>query len=80
MILGAMDALSESGTTDKVLIGFDGIPEAIEAIKNQQIAATIAQVPAEMGRIVVGTAVSHLRGEAVPPIAPVHLEAIERGE
>ena len=78
MILGTLDALAESGNTDKVLIGFDGIPEAIDAVNNRQITATIAQVPHKMGRIVVGKAVAYLRGESIPTIVPVNLEAIER--
>ncbi len=76
MILGTLDALLESGDTGKALVGFDGIPEAIDAIHNRQLAATIAQVPGEMGRIVVGKAVAYLRGEPVPALVPVSLEAI----
>ena len=44
MILGAADALEASPTpADKVLIGFDGIQAAIEALKQGRIDATIAQ-------------------------------------
>jgi ABC-type sugar transport system substrate-binding protein len=78
MILGALEALTESGLRDKILIGFDGIPEAKDAVAKGRIAATIAQVPDEMGAIVVGKAVAYLRGEAIPGIVSVRLEAIER--
>ena len=78
MILGTLDALAERGSTKKILVGFDGIPEAIDAVNKQQITATIAQVPQKMGRIVVGKAVAYLRGESIPEIVPVNLEAIER--
>ncbi len=78
MILGAWNALTIAGAKKKVLVGFDGTPEVVEKINNRQITASIAQTPREMGRRVVSTAISFLRGDRVPAMVAVDLEVIEQ--
>ncbi len=52
MALGAAKALEEAGKTGKImLIGFDGDPAAITAIKQGLMQGTIAQNPYEMGSL-----------------------------
>ncbi len=63
MALGAAQAVFEAGKTGQILIlGFDGIPSAIEAIKSGLMQGTIAQQPFEMGRLGVQSAKTILEG------------------
>ncbi|BCN31166.1 substrate-binding domain-containing protein [Anaeromicropila herbilytica] len=66
MALGAAKAIEEAGKKGQIiLIGFDGISAAIEAIKEGLMQGTIAQQPIKMGRI--GAEIMHtiLEGELI---------------
>jgi ABC-type sugar transport system substrate-binding protein len=77
MILGVADALSEfKSVPDKILIGFDGIKEAVQAVKTKKISATIAQYPGEMGRRIVERTATYFRGEKISSCTPVTLSVI----
>lgn len=78
MILGAADAL-ETGqnSADKVLIGFDGIQAAIEALQQGRIDATIAQRPERMGELALVSIARFWRGEKPAPLIRVDLEVAE---
>lgn len=66
MALGAAQAVYEAGLTGKILIlGFDGIPSAVEAIKNGFMQGTIAQQPFEMGKLGVQSANTTLQGGTI---------------
>ena len=81
MILGILDALQATHFNQRpLLIGFDAIPEALRALHEGQIDATIAQNPKRMGGLAVSTAIKALRGEAVPAFLSVELDLIERSE
>ena len=43
-----------------LIVGFDGIPEAIEAVKEGRMDATVAQFPAKMGEIAMHCGVAYL--------------------
>jgi D-allose transport system substrate-binding protein len=50
MALGAMQAVQNLGKAEKVIVvGTDGIPEAIQMIKGGRMTATVAQDPAKVG-------------------------------
>lgn len=77
MILGAIEAAKAAGRADEIeFIGFDAVEDAIVAIENGELRATVAQQPAEMGRITVEAAVAHLNGEDVDAAIPVDLALI----
>ena len=76
MALGALKAVEESGKSIYV-IGFDGTEEALKAVKDGKLTATIAQQPSKMGRIAVDIAVKYLRGEKVEPEVKVDLLVIK---
>ncbi len=79
MILGAMDALEESKVQiPPVLIGFDAIKEAVKAVEQGRLTATIAQKPKTMGRLSVEAAIRFFRGEDLPSFIPVELSLIAR--
>ena len=78
MILGVLEAIESSKyKKTTVLIGFDGIKEAVNAVKQGKLTATIAQQPEAMGRLAIQSAVQLLRGDSLPPRIPVGLELIE---
>ncbi|MER3456400.1 MAG: LacI family transcriptional regulator [candidate division GAL15 bacterium] len=67
MALGAAEAVKARGKTGRVLIvGFDAIPEAAQAILRGELAASVAQNPYNMGKFGVESAVKVLRGQSVP--------------
>jgi len=72
MALGAVKAVEESGKSIYV-IGFDGTEEALKAVKDGKLTATIAQQPSKMGRIAVDMAIKYLRGDKVEPEVKVDL-------
>ncbi|MEX1123271.1 MAG: sugar ABC transporter substrate-binding protein [Balneolales bacterium] len=80
MALGALEALSSNREAENevIVVGFDAHEEAIEAIRNGAMAATIAQHPYEMGRMAVENASRILKGEEVPDEIPVQIELITK--
>jgi ABC-type sugar transport system substrate-binding protein len=49
-----------------VVVSVDGIPEALEAVKQGSLAGTVAQYPDAMAYLAIVTMVRALKGEAVP--------------
>ena len=66
--LGAYTALAEAGRTDAVkIIGFDGMPEGKQAIKDGKVYADPIQFPDKMGVQIVQKILDHLAGKPVEP-------------
>jgi len=66
MALGAAEAVKARGKAGKVLIvGFDAIPEAAQAILNGTMAASVAQSPYNMGKFGVQNALRAVTGKSV---------------
>ncbi len=78
MILGAIDAYSSSHEKLPFLVGFDAIPEALAAIEQGKLDATIAQNPSEMGEIAVESIIKNLREEQLSPVVFVELSLIQK--
>ena len=79
MALGAMEAIIASGKTGQIkIIGFDAIDEARKEINAGHMEASIAQHPAEMGRLAIEYAVRAVSGETIPEYIPVKIELITR--
>ncbi len=76
MVLGAIQAAEAAGRTGIIFVGFDAIDDAVKAVKEGKLAATVAQQPAEMGRLAVEMAVKYLRGEKVEKFIPVPLSLV----
>src|SRR5690606_8961029 len=49
MALGAVEALKAAARTDVMVVGFDANPDAAAAVLAGDMAATVAQAPANMG-------------------------------
>jgi ABC-type sugar transport system substrate-binding protein len=67
MALGVIRAVQEARAAGKVVVvSVDGIPEALEAVKEGSLAGTVAQYPDAMAYLAIETMVRALKGEAVP--------------
>ena len=49
MALGALRALQTAGKSDVMVVGFDGTPDGEKAVNDGKLAATIAQLPEQIG-------------------------------
>jgi len=78
MALGAVKALQAAGMKDVAVIGFDATDDAVAAVKDGSMKATVAQKPALIGSTAVETAVKYLKGETVDKSIPVELELIKQ--
>lgn len=78
MALGAIEALKAAGKKDVIVVGFDATDDARKAVAAGEMTATVAQKPAEMGKIAVETAVKVLAGEKVAEFIPVSLELVQK--
>jgi len=78
MVLGAIQAAEAAGRTGIIFVGFDAIDDAIKAVKDGKLAATVQQQPSVMGELGVQIAVKHLKGETVESSIPVPLKLITK--
>lgn len=77
MVLGAIQAAESAGRADDIVfVGFDAIADAVQAIQDGRLAATVAQQPARIGGLGVETALSHMQGESVEDFIPVPLALV----
>lgn len=76
MALGAIKAI-EAAKRDIIVVGFDGTDDAVEAVKDGSMVATVAQQAAKIGELGVETADKILKGEEVPEYTPVPLQLIQ---
>ncbi len=77
MGLGAIRALREFGKSDVLVIGYDAIGPALDAVEQGQMAATVAQFPAEMGIQGVQLALAAIQGGSIPEITYTKTEVID---
>lgn len=77
MALGALTAIRASGR-DIIVVGFDATDDAVKAVEEGRMAATVAQKPREMGKIAVEAALKYLKGEEVPEYVPVDLALVKK--
>ncbi|MCG3084225.1 MULTISPECIES: ribose ABC transporter substrate-binding protein RbsB [unclassified Anoxybacillus] len=77
MALGALEALEAHGMKDVIVVGFDATDDAVKAVQEGKMAATIAQKPALIGENAVKTALKVVNGETVEKFIPVPLELVK---
>lgn len=73
MALGALEAIKAAGK-DIVVIGFDGVEDALASVQAGELTATIAQQPDLMGQEAVSTVEKVLNGEELEEVIKVPLE------
>jgi len=64
--LGAAAAIEKAGRTGITVIGFDGQPEAKQAIREGRLYASAVQFPDRIGRMAVEAVARYMSGEKVP--------------
>ncbi|GAB1534471.1 ribose ABC transporter substrate-binding protein RbsB [Geovibrio sp. ADMFC3] len=77
MALGALRAIQASGRQIMV-VGFDATDDAVKAVKDGELSATVAQQPSFIGAQGVETAKAVLEGKKVPANIPVGLKLITK--
>ncbi|WP_309864953.1 ribose ABC transporter substrate-binding protein RbsB [Desmospora profundinema] len=77
MALGAVQAI-QAANQDILVVGFDATDDAVKAVKEGSLAATIAQRPADIGKMGVEVAVKAANGEKVESFYPVELEMVTK--
>ena len=77
MALGAIKAI-ESSNRDIIVVGFDGTGDAVMAVKEGAMLATVAQQAARIGSIGVETADAILNSKVVAEYSPVPLQLITK--
>ena len=68
MILGASQAAQAAGRDDIVLVGLDGIVEALRAVQDGSISADVAQRPDLMGEYAVQYGLDYLKTGKIDPV------------
>lgn len=77
MALGALQAIEAAGLTDVIVVGFDATKDAVKAVEEGRMKATVAQKPTVIGETAVATAVKVSKGEEVEASIPVELELVK---
>jgi ABC-type sugar transport system substrate-binding protein len=80
MALGVTRAVEEAGAAGKVMVvSVDGIPEAIDAVRQGSLAGTVAQYPDAMAYLAVEALLKALKGEALPEKIDSPIKLITKG-
>jgi ABC-type sugar transport system substrate-binding protein/HPt (histidine-containing phosphotransfer) domain-containing protein len=74
--LGAIDALEERGLGDRLVSGYDGLPDGLLAVHDRRMAATIRQGPLAIARTTIDVALALARGEVIERRAAVPAELV----
>jgi len=78
MALGAVQALGARAGQDVMVVGFDGTSDGLAAIEAGTLVATIAQQPAELGRLAVELAVKAIKGTKIEKTVPVEVVSVTK--
>ena len=77
MALGAIQAIGAANRSKEMfVVGFDAIADALKAIHDGKMAATIAQQPKVMGQLAVQATATLLKGGKVAKFTPVPLKLV----
>ncbi|WP_393082821.1 substrate-binding domain-containing protein [Streptomyces sp. LN704] len=76
MALGAIKALGSKAGKSVSVIGFDGTPDGLKAVKNGTLYASVAQQPTELGRIAVENALKSAEGKKVEKTVMVPVKVV----
>jgi len=79
MALGAVQAVAAAGKSSQItVVGFDAVDDALTAIKDGKMAATIAQQPKLMGETALATAKEIVDGKTVEASQPVEVKLVTK--
>ena len=77
MALATIEALEAAGS-ESIVVGVNGVPDAIEAIKQGKLLATIDFDALKIAGVATEAAIRHLRGEAVPREIILPVQIVDR--
>ncbi|MGW6924244.1 ABC transporter permease/substrate-binding protein [Streptomyces sp. NPDC054950] len=78
MALGAIKALGSKAGKSVQVVGFDGTPDGLTAVKNGTLYASVAQQPSQLGRIAVDNALKALQGKKVKKTVKVPVKVVTK--
>ncbi|MEV5879691.1 substrate-binding domain-containing protein [Streptomyces sp. NPDC052101] len=78
MALGAIKALGSKAGKSVQVVGFDGTPDGLTAVKNGTLYASVAQQPTQLGRIAVDNALKAVQGKKVEPTVKVPVKVVTK--
>ncbi len=79
MALGAVEAITAAGKTEQIIVvGFDAIGDAREAIRTGKMDGSIAQHPYDMGRLAIENAKRIIDGKTISSYIPVSIDLITK--
>lgn len=78
MALGAAKALGSKAGKSVQVVGFDGTPDGLKAVEAGTLYASVAQQPAELGKIAVQNAVKAAKDEKVESTVKVPVKVVTR--
>ncbi|MGW1910789.1 ABC transporter permease/substrate-binding protein [Streptomyces sp. NPDC002076] len=78
MALGAIKALDSKAGKSVQVVGFDGTPDGLTAVKNGTLYASVAQQPTQLGRIAVDNALKAVQGKKVEPTVKVPVKVVTK--
>ncbi|WXR61069.1 ribose ABC transporter substrate-binding protein RbsB [Peptostreptococcaceae bacterium AGR-M142] len=76
MALGALKAV-EASKRDIIIVGFDATEDAVKAVEEGKMKATVAQQPKLIGSLGVENAVKLIKGESLDEFIPVDLKLVK---
>ncbi|MFF4402240.1 substrate-binding domain-containing protein [Streptomyces sp. NPDC001480] len=78
MALGAVKALGAKAGKSVQVVGFDGTPDGLTAVKNGTLYASVAQQPSQLGKIAVDNALRAVQGKKVAATVKVPVKVVTK--
>ena len=78
MALGAIKALGAKAGKSVSVVGFDGTPDGLTAVKQGTLYASVAQQPSQLGRIAVDNALRAAQGKKVETTVKVPVKVVTK--
>ncbi|MEU9429377.1 substrate-binding domain-containing protein [Streptomyces sp. NPDC048342] len=78
MALGAIKALGSKAGSSVSVIGFDGTPDGLTAVKNGTLYASVAQQPSQLGKIAVDNALKAVKDQKLPSAIKVPVKVVTK--
>ncbi|MEW1641614.1 substrate-binding domain-containing protein [Streptomyces sp. NPDC091219] len=79
MALGAIKALGSKAGKSVAVVGFDGTPDGLTAVKQGTLYASVAQQPSQLGKIAVDNALRAAQGKKVETTVKVPVKVVTQG-
>ncbi len=77
--LGALDAVQQFQRAGIVIVGYDGTPLALDAIrKDTALKADVVQHPKKIGTILIAKIAEYFSGASLPKVIPVEVGLVDR--